>query len=78
VADRGANALKLLDHLFQQPLVNINAVRTLLDVSFSTAATLVSSFEELGILSEVTGFNRNRVYRYDDYLGLFSESATGE
>jgi Fic family protein len=78
VADLGTNALKLLDHLFQQPLVNINAVRTLLDVSFPTAAKLVSSFEELGILSEVTGFKRNRVYRYDEYLGLFSEPAAND
>ena len=78
VADLGANALKLLDHLFQQPLVNINAVRTLLDVSFPTAAKLVSSFEELGILREVTGFKRTRVYRFDEYLGLFAEPATDE
>ncbi len=78
VADFGANALKLLDHLFQQPLVNINAVRTLLDVSFPTAAKLVSSFEELAILKEVTGFKRNRVYRYDEYLGLFSQPAASD
>ena len=63
VADLGGNASKLLDHLFQQPLVNISAVRTLLDVSFPTAAKLVSAFEELEILQEMTGFKRNRVYR---------------
>jgi Fic family protein len=78
VADLGGNALKLLDQLFRQPLVNINAVRTLLGVSFPTAAKLVSSFEDLGILEETTGFKRNRVYRYTEYLNLFSEPATAD
>ncbi len=75
VAGVSGNALKLLDHLFQQPLVNIKTVMARLEVSFPTAAKLVASFEELGILEEFTGFKRNRVYRYAEYLGLFSEPA---
>lgn len=73
VTDLGGNALKLLDHLFQQPLVNVKSVRTLLGVSFPTASKLESSFEELRILEEATGYRRNRVFRYTEYLDLFSE-----
>jgi len=73
VTDLRGNALKLLDHLFQQPLVNVTTVRSMLGVSFPTASKLVSSFEELGLLEEVTGYKRNRVFRYSEYLSLFSE-----
>jgi Fic family protein len=73
VTDLGGNALKLLDHLFQQPLVSINAVRAHLSVSFPTASRLVSAFEGLSILEEVTGYRRNRMFRYTEFLSLFSE-----
>ena len=63
VTDLGANALELLDHLFQQPLVNVMTIRSLLGVSFPTASKLVSSFEERSILDEVTGYKRNRMFR---------------
>ncbi|HXP37814.1 MAG TPA: Fic family protein, partial [Solirubrobacteraceae bacterium] len=69
----GANGLKLLALLFKQPLVNINLVTQELGVTFPTASKLVKGFEELGILREVTGQARSRVFRYDPYLALFDE-----
>jgi len=78
VANLGGNAPKLLDHLFQQPLVNINTARAHLGVSFPTASKLVSAFEDLGILDEVTGYRRNRVFRYTDFLDLFAEPESAD
>jgi Fic family protein len=69
----GAKGLLLLSMLFQRPLVNVNAVSRALDVTFPTANRLVASFEELGLLREVTGKRRSRLFRYEPYLQLFDE-----
>lgn len=67
------NGLRLLSMLFRRPLVNVNAVSRELDVSFPTANRLVARFEELGLLREVTGQRRLRMFRYEPYLRLFDE-----
>ena len=73
----GQNGLMLLSNLFQRPLVNINLVASLLGSTFPTASRLVSGFEELGLLREITGQKRSRVFRYEPYVALF-EDAIGE
>jgi hypothetical protein len=67
------NALKLLDLLFQRPLINVGLAEKMLGVSFVTANTLVARFEELELLEEITGNRRSRVFRYTPYLELFDE-----
>ena len=71
--ETGTKGLLLLSILFQRPLVNVNAVSRALDVAFPTANRLVASFEELGLLREVTGQRRSRLFRYEPYLQLFDE-----
>jgi hypothetical protein len=46
-------------------------------VSHPTANSLVNQFCELGLLREMTGGARNRLFSYDPYLALF-ERPTGE
>ncbi len=70
----GQNGLMLLSNLFQRPLVNINLVAALLDSTFPTASRLVAGFEELGLLNEITGQKRSRVFRYEPYLALFNDT----
>jgi len=74
-AHLGENGLLLLSHLFQRPLVNINLVAGMLGSTFPTASRLVSSFEDLGLLREITGQKRSRIFRYEPYLDLFDEGA---
>lgn len=71
------NGLTLLSHLFQRPLVNINLVASLLGSTFPTASRLVSSFEEMGLLHEITGQKRSRMFRYEPYLALFDDAVIG-
>lgn len=71
------NGLMLLSHLFQRPLVNINLVASLLGSTFPTASRLVSSFEEMGLLREITGQKRSRMFRYEPYLALFNDAVIG-
>ena len=73
MGEAGANGLRLLSELFRRPLVNVNYVTRVLDVTFPTANKLVGRFEEMGLLREVTGQRRSRLFRYDPYLRLFDE-----
>jgi Fic family protein len=72
----GPNGLKLLSLLFESPIVNVNFVRTHIEVSFATANKLIARFEDLGLVSEITGQRRSRRFRYDPYLRLFSAGSS--
>lgn len=74
VRDLGTNALRMLDVLYERPVVNVAAVRQALAVSWPTANKLTLVFEGRGLLMEVTGKRRNRVFRYAPYLALFKEA----
>jgi Fic family protein len=72
---RAPNGLSLLDHLFRQPVVSAKTVERLIDVSQPTASALVRDLEQLGLLRELTGKQRYRLFAYDRYLGLFPGAA---
>ncbi len=69
----GTNTLRLLDFLFQRPVINVNAVKDRLGISFPTANKLVRQLESLGIIMELTGGQRGRAFRYTPYLDLFTD-----
>ena len=71
VSSLGGNGIRMLDHLYRQPLLDINAIVRALSVSFPTANKLAACFAERGILNEVTGHRRNRIFRYSPYLAMF-------
>jgi Fic family protein len=70
------SGLRLLDYLYEQPIVNVRVVEKHLQSSFVTANRLVEQFVRLKILKEITGGQRNRRYSYFPYLALFESSAT--
>jgi len=47
-----------------------------LNCAFVTASKVVERFVNLGLLEEMTGFQRNRRFRYAPYLALFEPSRT--
>ncbi len=65
------NALRLFDHLFQNPLISPRDAEQFLGCAYATANTLLAVLEQLGILEEKTGRYRNRRFRYSPYLALF-------
>lgn len=67
----GGNGLRLLAALFETPVVTARIVQERLGCAHGTASSLASRFEELGLLRETTGQQRNRRYRYEPYLKLF-------
>jgi Fic family protein len=71
------NAQRLLDSLYEQPIVNVRSVQRQLGCTYVTANKLVDQFASAGLLHEITGSRRNRLFRYTDYLALF-ETTTPE
>lgn len=66
-----ANGQRVMDALFDRPIVTVATVREWLDVSSATANTLVNRLVKIGLLKEITGYARNRRFRFDPYLRLF-------
>ncbi len=73
LGSRAKNAHKLLRTMFARPIVNTNWVAEELEVVFSSANLLLKSLEDLGILKEITGFSRNRLFVLHKYLNLFRD-----
>ncbi len=59
--------------LCEKPLVNINQVCKQTGISFPAAAKAMRAMEKIGIVREITGQQRNRVFAYDRYLAILSE-----
>ena len=68
------NASKLVELLYQKPIVNLATIVEELSIAKSTANTLIKDFEKKEILKEVTGHQRNKHYAFKRYLDAFSKS----
>jgi Fic family protein len=71
------NALALISKLFYRPVVSVQQVSEIINMTYATANYLVSDLERIGVLKEITGWGRNRKYAFDPYLGLFSPEENG-
>ena len=65
-----AKGLILLDYLFENPAVSITEAAELLDFSYPAASKLIDDLYFLDLLEEMTGQQRNRLFRYKPYLDL--------
>lgn len=66
-------AIGLLDYLFVKPHISTQDVKEYFHISYQSAQGLISQFEALGILKEITGKKRDRRYSYWEYLDCLSE-----
>lgn len=64
-------AARLLERLYEQPVLSARTAEKLLKVQFATANRALEALENAGIVREVTGQQRHRRYRFDEYLNLF-------
>jgi Fic family protein len=74
-ARMSTSAFRLLDHLFQHPFITVNAARDHLGLSYVAANGLIGELSKIGVLSEITGGSRNRVFRFGPYIDLFADVA---
>jgi len=68
-----AAPLRILDKLYRLPATSANIVMADTNTSYPTANNIVQQLEKIGILREITGQRRNRLYLYQTYMSLFDE-----
>ncbi|MDP2175548.1 MAG: Fic family protein [Bacteroidota bacterium] len=64
-------ANNVLQYLYSQPITDMQSIATAINVSVPTISRLLNDFVRLEILEELTGFKRNRVFAFEQYLKLF-------
>ncbi|MBF0634040.1 MAG: Fic family protein, partial [Nitrospinae bacterium] len=67
LGSRTANARKIVHYLYQRPLINAAKVGEVAEVSSASAYKLVADLERFGILKEIPGGKRGRMYTFDAY-----------
>jgi len=68
---KAENARKLIMHLYRKPVLSGAAAPQLLGVTPRAANALINDLERLNVLKEITGFKRNRIYVFEEYLRFF-------
>ena len=71
LGSRAANAQKVTNYLYQRPIINVEKVSEIAEISMPSAYKLISELERIEILREFTGGQRGRMYKFDNYLRLF-------
>jgi Fic family protein len=66
------HAIRLINLLFDRPLISSKDIADRLNISSVTANNLVTRFEEIGILNEITGKKRYKMYLFKEYVDIIS------
>jgi Fic family protein len=69
------NGHRVLEMLYEQPVLSVKDVQTLLGTTFAGANQIVQRLVSLNVIREMTGQARHRRFRYDAYVRLFEEEA---
>ena len=70
---RAGSALRVHDALKAKPILSLSGVSALTALSFPTASSSMQLLVEQGIVRELTGKPRNRLFVYDRYLAILNE-----
>jgi len=70
------SVLRVHHALQQRPVQTIRSAADVTGLSVPTVTAAMRSLERIGIVREMTGKRRNRVFGYDRYVGILSEGTT--
>ena len=63
--------LTVINHLFRKPIVDAQLAKEITGLSLPSVYKLINELEELGVLNEITGGKRGKLFVFEDYLNLF-------
>ncbi len=73
--ERAAERLmQAIDVLFERPILSIRQLEVAMGVPYRSAQRYIEKLEELGVVREVTGRARNRLYQADEILSALEGS----
>jgi Fic family protein len=68
-----ASVLRVFQHAQTSPILSIGGTAEKIGVSFPTVASAVEHMQRLGLLREITGKRRKRLFVYEPYLAILNE-----
>ena len=68
------NGRRVLEKLYAHPMVRVKHLQNWLGTTYPVANNLVTRLVDCGILTELTGQSRHRVFSYQSYLDLFRDT----
>ena len=68
-----ASVLRVFEHLQRNPIMSIPAAAKTIGISAPTVAKSLEHMQKLGMLREITGRQRHRMFVYDAYLAILNE-----
>ncbi len=72
---RAGTALRVHRVLSHRPLQSIGDVANTLDLSYPAVSNSLQALAGLGIVREITGRQRNRIYAYQGFLDILNEGS---
>ncbi len=73
--DRASTALRVHEVLQRQPFVTANQLTTTTGLTTPTVNSALQALEMLGIVREITGKQRSRVYCYQEFMDILDDGA---
>ena len=71
LGSRASNALLIMNHLFQKPIIDAQIAKKVTGLSMPSVYKLINELEELEVIKEVTGGKRGKFFVFEEYLKLF-------
>lgn len=68
---RHQSAKQLVYEFYSKPFLSVNEIKEKLGLSFQSANQLIKEFENVGLVKELVGARRNRIFYLWEYLQLF-------
>lgn len=68
---RSSDAHKIIDYLYSNPVIDAQKAGEIIEKKPQSTYQLINKLENLKILKEITGSQRNRLYIFEDYLNIF-------
>ncbi len=65
------NAQKILEYLYQRPIIDVQKAREITDLSLPSVYKLLAKLEELQVIEETPVSKRGKQYMFKDYMKLF-------
>ena len=70
---RPENAMKVIEVLYQEPIINRKKLLALSGLKETTLKTVINSMVKTGLLTEITGYSRNQAFPFERYINLFRD-----
>ncbi len=68
---RSEKIIKVINSFYENPILNVKELVTMTKIPDKTMRTLLKVMIEKGIIKEMTGYGRNKLFVFDKYLKLF-------